>query len=168
MSVLQAFVDSPVGPLRLAADETGLRLIEFPDPRHPVSPDDDWEEGDNAVLATARMQLGDYFAGRRRTFELPLAPQGTEFQQRVWRALRTIPYGATISYRDLAERIGKPSAMRAVGAANGRNPLPIVVPCHRVIGADGTLTGFGGGLPTKRFLLELEGALPRDDLFAIT
>lgn len=167
MSVLQAFVDSPVGPLRLAADEVGLRLIEFPDPRHPGPPGDDWEEGDNAILATARTQIGDYFAGRLRAFDLPLAPQGTDFQQRVWMALRAIPYGATISYRDLADRIGKPSAMRAVGAANGRNPLPIVVPCHRVIGADGSLTGFGGGLPTKRFLLELEGALRREDLFAM-
>jgi methylated-DNA-[protein]-cysteine S-methyltransferase len=167
MSVLQALVDSPVGPLRLAADETALRLIEFPDPRHPLAPGDDWAEGDNAILAMTRTQLGDYFAGRRRTFDLPLAPRGTEFQQRVWMALRTIPYGATISYRNLADRIGQPSAMRAVGAANGRNPLPIVVPCHRVIGADGSLTGFGGGLPTKRFLLELEGALPREDLFAL-
>jgi methylated-DNA-[protein]-cysteine S-methyltransferase len=156
-------------PLRLAADDIGLRLIEFPDPRHPTAPGEDWEPGDNAVLAMTRAQLGDYFAGRRRTFDLPLAPQGTDFQQRVWTALRTIPYGATISYRDLADRIGQPSAMRAVGAANGRNPLPIVVPCHRVIGADGSLTGFGGGLPTKRFLLELEGALlRREDLFALS
>ena len=114
-----------------------------------------------------RAQLGEYFAGRRRTFDLPLTPEGTTFQCSVWMALRAIPYGATISYRALAERIGRPSAMRAVGAANGRNPLPIVVPCHRVIGADGSLTGFGGGLPTKRFLLELEGALPREDLFAV-
>ena len=167
MSVLQTLVDSPVGPLRLAADDGGLRLIEFPEPRHPVPPGKDWEEGDNAVLAMTRAQLGEYFAGRRRTFDLPLAPEGTEFQRSVWMALRGIPFGATISYRALAERIGRPSAMRAVGAANGRNPLPIVVPCHRVIGADGSLTGFGGGLPTKRFLLELEGALPREDLFAL-
>ena len=167
MSVVQTLFDSPVGVLRLAADASGLRLIEFPDPRHPVTAGDDWEEGDNAVLASTRAQLGEYFAGRRRTFDLPLAPDGTAFQCSVWMALRAIPYGATISYRALAERIGRPSAMRAVGAANGRNPLPIVVPCHRVIGADGSLTGFGGGLPTKRFLLELEGALPREDLFAV-
>jgi methylated-DNA-[protein]-cysteine S-methyltransferase len=167
MSVVQAVMPSPVGPLRLAAEDDGLRLIEFPDPRHPVAPEDDWEEGDNAVLAMTRAQLGEYFAGTRRAFDLPLAPRGTAFQRAVWRALATIPYGETISYRALAERIGQPSAMRAVGAANGRNPLPIVVPCHRVIGADGSLTGFGGGLPTKRFLLQLEGALPRDDdLFA--
>jgi methylated-DNA-[protein]-cysteine S-methyltransferase len=167
MSVVHAVMPSPVGPLRLAAEDDGLRLIEFPDPRHPVAPEDDWEEGDNAVLAMTRAQLGEYFAGTRRAFDLPLAPRGTAFQRAVWRALATIPYGETISYRALAERIGQPSAMRAVGAANGRNPLPIVVPCHRVIGADGSLTGFGGGLPTKRFLLQLEGALPRDDdLFA--
>ena len=167
MSVVQTLVDSPVGLLRLAADDGGLRLIEFPDPRHPVDAGDDWKEGDNALLAMTRAQLGEYFAGRRRAFDLPLAPEGTDFQRSVWMALRAIPYGVTISYRALAERIGRPSAMRAVGAANGRNPLPIVVPCHRVIGADGSLTGFGGGLPTKRFLLELEGALPREDLFAV-
>ena len=155
---------SPVGPLRLAADDDGLCLL--PDPRHPLHANGGWHGGDNAVLAETRRQLGDYFSGTRRHFDLPLAPRGTPFQLGVWRALSTIPYGATISYRELAERIGQPSAMRAVGAANGRNPLPIVVPCHRVIGADGSLTGFGGGLPTKRFLLQLEGALPRDDLFA--
>jgi methylated-DNA-[protein]-cysteine S-methyltransferase len=167
MRVVHAVMPSPVGPLRLAADDAGLRLIEFPDPRHPVPPGDDWEEGDNVVLAATRVQLDEYFAGTRRAFDLPLAPRGTAFQRAVWCALASIAYGETISYRELAERIGQPSAMRAVGAANGRNPLPIVVPCHRVIGADGSLTGFGGGLPTKRFLLQLEGALPRDDdLFA--
>jgi len=166
MSVIHTTMSSPVGPLLLAAGDDGLRLIEFPDPRHPMPPADDWSEGDNDVLAATRGQLEEYFDGTRRAFDLPLAPRGTSFQRGVWHALATIPYGATISYRDLAERIGKPSAMRAVGAANGRNPLPIVVPCHRVIGADGSLTGFGGGLPTKRFLLQLEGALPPDDLFA--
>ena len=164
--VVQARMPSPVGPLRLAASEDGLCLIEFPDPRHPWRADAGWRDGDSDVLAETRRQLDDYFAGTRRDFDLPLAPRGTPFQLGVWRALATIPYGTTISYRELAERIGQPSAMRAVGAANGRNPLPIVVPCHRVIGADGSLTGFGGGLPTKRFLLQLEGALPREDLFA--
>jgi len=161
--------DSPVGPLLLAADDTGLRLIEFHAPRHPARIGSDWREGDNAVLEATRAQLGEYFAGTRRGFELPLAPQGTEFQRRVWWALAEIPYGATISYAQLAARVGKPSATRAVGAANGRNPLPIVLPCHRVIGADGSLTGFGGGLPTKRFLLALEGALPAPaaDLFPL-
>lgn len=158
--------DSPVGPLLLAADDMALRVIEFPSPRHAVSRDATWSVGNNAILNEARAQLDDYFAGRRRTFELPLAPRGTCFQCTVWRALAKIPYGTTISYAQLARRVGKASAMRAVGAANGRNPLPIVLPCHRVIGSDGSLTGFGGGLPTKRFLLELEGALaPVQDLF---
>lgn len=161
------YIDSPVDPLLLAADQHGLRLIEFHTPRHPMAQVADWREGDNAILQAARMQLEEYFAGTRTTFELPLAPQGTAFQKEVWHALADIAYGQTISYAQLAQRVGKPSAMRAVGAANGRNPLPIVLPCHRVIGTDGSLTGFGGGLPTKQFLLELEGALPRKrDLFA--
>ncbi len=161
------YIDSPVDPLLLAADEHGLRLIEFHTPRHPMARVADWREGDNAILQAARMQLEEYFAGTRTSFELPLAPHGTAFQKEVWHALADIAYGQTISYAQLAQRVGKPSAMRAVGAANGRNPLPIVLPCHRVIGADGSLTGFGGGLPTKQFLLELEGALPRKrDLFA--
>ena len=167
MSLRHCVLRSPVGPLRLVADDAGLRRIDFPDPRHAAPADEESEDGDNTVLAAAREQLDAYFAGHRRSFALPLAPRGTAFQCAVWQALQAIPYGATISYRDLAGRIGQPAAMRAVGAANGRNPLPIVVPCHRVIGADGSLTGFGGGLPTKRFLLQLEGALPRDgDLFA--
>ena len=165
--VFYRHIDSPVGPLLLAADDAGLRLIEFHSPRHPMSRLHDWSEGSNEVLDLTRNQLGEYFDGERMDFDLPLAPQGTAFQEQVWRTLATIPYGETISYSQLAQRVGKPSAMRAVGAANGRNPLPIVLPCHRVIGADGSLTGFGGGLPTKQFLLQLEGALPAgDDLFA--
>jgi methylated-DNA-[protein]-cysteine S-methyltransferase len=161
------YIDSPVDSLLLAADEHGLQLIEFHTPRHPMARVADWREGDNAVLQATRVQLEEYFAGTRTSFGLPLAPHGTAFQKEVWHALADIPYGQTISYAQLALRVGKPSAMRAVGAANGRNPLPIVLPCHRVIGADGSLTGFGGGLPTKQFLLELEGALPRKhDLFA--
>ncbi|HJW45413.1 MAG TPA: methylated-DNA--[protein]-cysteine S-methyltransferase [Lysobacter sp.] len=160
-------IDSPVGPLLLAGNDAGLHLIEFHAPRHPMSRGDDWCEGDNAVLQRTQAQLAEYFAGERRHFELPLAPQGTEFQRQVWWELANIPFGATISYAELATRLGRPSATRAVGAANGRNPIPIVLPCHRVIGADGSLTGFGGGLPTKQFLLQLEGALPsgNDDLF---
>ncbi len=166
MSIHTTFVDSPVGPLFVAASSVGLRAIEFRDNRHPVKRDDDWQAGDNAVLRKARRQLDEYFAGKRRAFDLPLSPQGTDFQRTVWTMLASIPYGETISYAQLASRVGKPSAMRAVGAANGRNPLPIVLPCHRVIGADGSLTGFGGGLPTKQFLLKLEGALPMEfDLF---
>ena len=165
--MLYTHIDSPVGPLLLASDTDGLRLIEFHAPRHAMRRDAHWREGDDATLRITRLQLAEYFAGNRRDFDLPLAPRGTEFQRSVWQALATIPYGETISYAQLAMRVGKPSAMRAVGAANGRNPLPIVLPCHRVIGADGGLTGFGGGLPTKAFLLNLEGALPaaNADLF---
>ena len=160
-------IDSPVGRLLLAASDDALVAVEFTGNRHPVRRDAVWREGDNTVLREAESQLREYFDGTRRGFDLPLAPRGTAFQCSVWEALATIPYGATWSYRGLARRIGKPDAMRAVGAANGRNPIAIVLPCHRVIGADGSLTGFGGGLPTKRFLLELEGALPRAeaDLF---
>jgi methylated-DNA-[protein]-cysteine S-methyltransferase len=169
--MIHSTIPSPVGPLLLAADDAGLRVIEFPSPRHRVQREDDWQEGDHPVLREARSQLDAYFAGTLHGFDLPLAPRGTAFQQQVWMALREIPYGKAISYAELALRIGKPAAMRAVGSANGRNPLPIVVPCHRVIGADGSLTGFGGGLPTKQFLLQLEGALatadlPPADLFA--
>ena len=164
--MLHATFDSPVGPLLLGADADGLCLVEFPDPRHPARRAADWQPGDNAVLRATQAQLAEYFDGRRRSFDLPLTPRGSAFQCEVWMALRAIPYGSTWSYAELAARIGKPAAVRAVGAANGRNPLPIVVPCHRVIGSDGSLTGFGGGLPVKRFLLRLEGALREDDLFA--
>jgi methylated-DNA-[protein]-cysteine S-methyltransferase len=164
--MIHTTMPSPVGPLFLAADDDGLHLIEFVSPSHPMPRGPDWREGDHAVLRETRRQLEDYFTGTRRTFDLPLAPRGTGFQLEVWQALRDIPYGETISYATLARRIAKPGASRAVGAANGRNPLPIVVPCHRVIGADGSLTGFGGGLPTKQYLLTLEGALPAsEDLF---
>ena len=153
-------IDSPVGPLMLAADDHALRHIEFRDNCHPADRRD-WHGGDNPILQAAQQQLGEYFAGKRRQFDLPLAPHGTDFQCTVWRALAEIPYGSTISYAQLAQRLGNPNGTRAVGAANRRNPLPIVLPCHRVIGADGGMTGFGGGLPTKQFLLRLEGALPQ-------
>ncbi len=164
--IFYQYMESPVDPLLLAADAHGLLLIEFHTPRHPMARLPDWVERDNTILAATRRQLGEYFTASRQEFDLPLAPRGTPFQQEVWHTLATIPYGETISYAQLAQRVGKPTAMRAVGAANGRNPLPIVLPCHRVIGADGSLTGFGGGLPTKQFLLQLEGALPpTTDLF---
>jgi methylated-DNA-[protein]-cysteine S-methyltransferase len=164
-----AHMDSPVGRLLLAADDEALRLIEFPSPRHPMSRVDEWKEDENTVLRATHSQLDEYFEGRRKRFELPLGPRGTDFQRTVWHTLAGIPYGTTISYAQLATRVGKATAMRAVGAANGRNPLPIVLPCHRVVGSDGSLTGFGGGLPTKQFLLELEGALaPATDLFGAT
>lgn len=160
MIIYQRYVDSPVGPLRLAASDAGVRLIEFPKPNHPIAATGDWRDGTHPLIDRACEQLDAYFAGKRKTFDLPLDPHGTDFQRVVWNELSRIPYGETISYAQLSMRIGKASAMRAVGAANGRNPLPIVVPCHRVIGADGSLTGFGGGLPTKQFLLALEGAIP--------
>lgn len=161
MTTFTTLVPSPVGPLLLAACDEGLRAIEFHTSKHPVVREPDWRPGDHPWLRRAAVQLEEYFAGTRRTFDLPLVPRGTPFQCRVWLALADIPYGHTESYGELARRLGQPRAVRAVGAANGRNPLPIVLPCHRVIGSDGQLTGFGGGLPTKRFLLELEGALPR-------
>ncbi|KTT40803.1 cysteine methyltransferase [Pseudomonas oryzihabitans] len=165
--IAYCLLDSPIGPLTLAADDGGLRVVEFPENRHPAKRDGSWVAAEHPVLADARRQLGEYFAGRRQIFDLPLAPRGTPFQLEVWRALAEIPHGQTWSYGRLASHLGRPQAMRAVGAANGRNPLPIVLPCHRVIGASGALTGFGGGLPTKQFLLELEGALPPPrDLFA--
>jgi methylated-DNA-[protein]-cysteine S-methyltransferase len=159
-------IESPVGPLVLAASDEGLHAIEFQPSRHPVLRDVAWRDGDHPLQRRAHEQLAEYFAGTRRLFDLPLAPHGTDFQRMVWRTLATIPYGETISYTQLAARVGRPAAVRAVGAANGRNPLPIVLPCHRVIGANGNLTGFGGGLPIKRYLLHFEGALPGHDLLA--
>lgn len=150
-------IDSPVGRLLLTGDGESLIHVGFQSGPRPLRPMDGWI-ADAAPFRVAIAQLGEYFAGERRRFDLPLAPRGTEFQRRVWRSLTEIPYGKTISYGELARRIGKPSASRAVGLANGANPLPIVVPCHRVIGADGSLTGFGGGLPIKRKLLAVEGA----------
>ncbi len=167
-------VDTPIGTLTIAADERGLGHIEFPSNRRPAHRTG-WVRIDGTrnlhVFSETRAQLREYFAGERREFDLPLAPTGTPFQLQVWRMLAQIPYGRTWSYRELAERIGAANAVRAVGAANGRNPLPIVLPCHRVIGADGSLTGFGGGLAIKAALLRLEGALAEpassamDDLF---
>jgi methylated-DNA-[protein]-cysteine S-methyltransferase len=152
-------IDSPIGRLLLAGDGESLIQVSFQSGPRPQQPRAGWI-ADAAPFGAAIAQLGEYFEGRRRRFDLPLAPRGTEFQRRVWRALTEIPYGRTICYGELARRIGKPSASRAVGLANGANPLPIIVPCHRVIGADGSLTGFGGGLPIKRRLLALEGAIP--------
>jgi methylated-DNA-[protein]-cysteine S-methyltransferase len=146
-------VPSPIGDLTLAATATALVAIDFP---NQPAERDARPARRHAILDHASRELTDYFAGRRRTFTVPLAPTGTPFQCLVWDALSTIPFGETWSYGDLARAIRRPSASRAVGAANGRNPLPIIVPCHRVIGANGTLTGFGGGLPTKRWLLQHE------------
>lgn len=153
------YCTSPIGPLLLAGDEKGLACIGFPEGKGHIEPDSDWDR-DAAPFQTARQQLAEYFAGRRTRFDLPLHPRGTKFQLEVLNALQSIPYGETRSYADIARRIGRPKAARAVGAANGRNPLPIVIPCHRVIGANGNLTGFGGGIRVKRYLLELEQRAP--------
>lgn len=150
-----AYLDSPIGPLLLVADESGLRQINFAKPAHPVPPDSAWQEEPSALREPIN-QLRAYFRGELEQFDLALAPQGTIFQQKVWSELSKIPYGETISYGELARRISSPNASRAVGLANGRNPIPIVVPCHRVIGSNGKLTGYGGGLPIKEKLLALE------------
>lgn len=149
------YLDSPVGPLLLAGRGETLISIGFPEGRMAMVPDPSWAR-DDAAFDLARRQLDEYFAGRRQRFELDLAPQATPFQARVLAALVQIPYGETRSYKEIAATIGQPKAVRAVGGANGSNPLPIVIPCHRVIGSGGQLTGFGGGLDTKRYLLDLE------------
>jgi methylated-DNA-[protein]-cysteine S-methyltransferase len=148
-------IESPVGPLLLVADDAGLRQILFVNGRHHARPEPSWTE-DAAPLEKTVSQLRSYFAGEREQFDLQLAPEGTKFQQEVWRRLCDIPFGETISYGELARRIGNPQASRAVGLANGSNPIPIVIPCHRVIGSNGKLTGYGGGLPIKEKLLALE------------
>jgi methylated-DNA-[protein]-cysteine S-methyltransferase len=149
------YIGSPMGPILIAGDPVGLRLISFQQGNKARLPAPDWEEN-RRPLREAIWQLEAYFAGTLRTFTLKLAPEGTPFQQSVWRVLQQIPYGETISYGVLAQRLGKPQASRAVGAANGRNPLPIVIPCHRVIGSTGKLIGYGGGLDLKEALLAFE------------
>ena len=148
-------IESPVGPLLLAADETGLRNIDFVNGRRTARPDPTWHEDPTPLQEPAR-QLGAYFAGELEAFDLPLSPSGTTFQLAVWGKLCEIPYGETISYGELARRLENPNASRAVGLANGSNPIPIIIPCHRVIGSNGKLTGYGGGLPIKEKLLALE------------
>ncbi len=161
-------MSTPVGPLLLAATERGLCRVEFGrfmEVRESVERwarrwlDVDRMEPDRNVLESAAAQIGQYFRGERRTFDLQLDLYGTDFQIRVWNALKTIPYGATRSYKQIGETIGRPRAVRAIGGANNRNPLSIVIPCHRVIGADGTLVGYGGGLPVKQYLLEWEKSI---------
>lgn len=152
-------IESPIGPLLLAGGDRGLYTLRFAEEGTAAAPDAGWIR-DDALLEAVVLQLKEYFRGERRSFDVALDPRGTEFQRAVWDALAEIPYGETTTYGAIATRIGRPKAVRAVGAANGQNPLPIIIPCHRVIGKDGTLTGFGGGLPAKRALLQLEGALP--------
>jgi len=158
MTYFYKTMQTPVGRLKLVAGDRGLAAIlwEKEDPKHagliPLADDEN-----HPVLLEAERQLGDYFAGKLETFSIPLDPVGTAFQKEVWDALATIPFGETRSYAQIARQIGRPKAVRAVGAANGKNPLPIVVPCHRVIGSNGKLTGFAGGLEMKASLLEIEG-----------
>ena len=151
-------MDSPVGTLRLIASDEGLRAVLWPDDDpdrvHLDGPTD--TDPEHPILRAAVDQLTEYFNGDRTEFDLPLDSVGTEFQSACWRALQEIPYGSTVSYGEQAEMIGRPTAVRAVGAANGRNPLSIVVPCHRVVAADGSLTGFAGGIDTKSWLLKHE------------
>jgi methylated-DNA-[protein]-cysteine S-methyltransferase len=148
-------IESPLGPLLLVADDAGLRRVEFVNGRRLAHPGPDWQQDPGRLEEPAR-QLRAYFAGELEAFDLPLAPEGTSFQGAVWRKLCEIPYGETVSYGELARRLGNPKASRAVGLANGANPIPIVIPCHRVIGSNGKLTGYGGGLPIKEKLLALE------------
>lgn len=146
---------SPIGDLLLLSDGEALRGLHMQEGRHPIRLQPHWKPAEEP-FAAVREQLAEYFAGERTTFDVPLVMDGPPFQRRVWSALCKIPYGTTTSYGELARRVGKPSAARAVGLANGRNPVAVIVPCHRVIGADGSLTGYGGGLERKRFLLGLE------------
>jgi len=150
-----SWLESPVGRLLLAGCKRGLKLVSFSTGSHARQVDPEWQEGGSQFREVVR-QLRSYFAGKRTSFDLPLILEGTDFQKRVWTAIQNIPYGQTMSYKELAEKVGKPAAVRAVGAANGANPIPIIIPCHRVVGNDGSLTGFGGGLPLKRKLLDLE------------
>ena len=150
---------SPLGPLVLAADGEALCGIWFDGQRHKPPMGEEWQRRcDLPILQRAARELGEYFAGERTEFEVALAPLGTPFQRAVWNAIASVPYGETIVYRELAARAGQPRAIRAAGAATGRNPWSIVIPCHRIVGADGALTGYAGGLERKRALLALEGA----------
>lgn len=150
-----SYVESPIGDLLVAGDDGVLKLVSFPRGSMAREPDEGWERNDSE-FDEVRRELGEYFEGKRESFDVPLEADGTDFQRDVLGALQQIPYGETRTYGEIAEHLGKPKASRAVGAANGRNPIPILIPCHRVIGSDGSLTGFGGGIDTKEFLLSLE------------
>ena len=151
-------VDSPIGPLLLTSDGESLTVLYMGAPSKRPNMGSEWIENPKAgVLLAAAGQLQEYFAGKRKTFDLPLNLQGTDFQKRVWTQLTKIPFGETWSYGQLAKKLCNPNGSRAVGLANGRNPIAVIVPCHRVIGADGSLTGFGGGIPRKQWLLAHEG-----------
>ena len=154
--------ESPLGPMYATAEEDGITHIEFVGAKYAPEAQADWIEDPRAPeLAACGAQLAEYFAGSRTEFDLPLAPRGSDFQQRVWKEIARVPYGKTISYAELAKRAGAPGQARAAGAATGRNPVSLAIPCHRIVGSDGSLTGYAGGLERKRELLELEGVLQR-------
>ena len=146
-------VETPIGRILVAGDDLAVRHVRF---ERDNAPGPLWVPARGGPVGQAARELNEYFAGKREHFEVAAVPAGTEFQLRVWKQLRTIPYGETTSYGELARRIGQPTASRAVGAANGANPIPIIIPCHRAVGADGSMTGFGGGITVKRKLLALE------------
>lgn len=150
-------IETPLGVLSLSANDSALSAIHFGSLEHPVCP--------NGILENASLQLFEYFAGKRQKFTIPIQIAGTPFQYQVWQSLREIPYGQLISYAQLAKRLGNLSAIRAVAAANGKNPIPIIIPCHRVIGSDGSLTGYSGGIEKKRYLIDLEAQNIRSTLF---
>lgn len=151
--MISCVYESPIGKLTLASNGEAITQVEFEDNRYPLP---EHPRGDDKILRQARKELDAYFAGKLKDFTVPVAPEGTEFQKKAWKALQKIPYGQTRSYGQQAKVVGNPSASRAVGAANGRNPIPVIIPCHRVIGSNGSLTGFGGGMKRKQFLLDLE------------
>ena len=166
MSLTYTRLKTHIGELVLTASDAALTGVFFPTSRRGAAPTHrgDWHLDNGkgpaaAILARAREQLAEYFAGGRKSFDVPLEALGSNFEHRVWNALRLIPYGTTMTYGELAKKLGDPLQARAVGTANGKNPIPIIVPCHRVIGSNGDLTGFGGGLETKRWLLQHEGSL---------
>lgn len=157
MTTFYTYYESPLGQILLMATDAALTGLHFVGEKYYPGVSPDWRRNDDiAIMQSAAVQLDEYFAGRREAFDLALEPIGTEFQRKVWHALTKLRFGETLSYGQLAQRIGNPNAVRAVGAANGRNPISIVVPCHRVIGANGTLTGYAGGLARKEALLRLE------------
>lgn len=160
VQTLYTTIDSPIGELLLLGDGDALHGLYMQDGRKPRTISPSWE-ATAAPFADVTAQLEEYFAGRRTTFDVPLAAEGAPFERQVWHALEEIPYGETVSYGEIARRVGQPTAARAVGLANGRNPISVIVPCHRVIGANGALVGYGGGLERKRLLLELESAQTR-------
>lgn len=164
--LVRRWVASPLGELTLVGGDGGLRAVLWPAEATGRVPLPAVSDGSHDGLDRAAEQLAEYFAGERHEFDLLLDPVGTDFQVTVWRSLSEIPYGSTVTYGEQAARIGAPTAVRAVGSANGRNPLSIVLPCHRVVGSNGALTGFAGGLASKRFLLDLEAAHGRPTLFA--